>query len=76
MSYLFYKHYLQSTAPSHGGGASSAKPAVVHATKDHRKRDTEDRERRIDAELAASMPASDSPSWTLGGSIVSKHQHH
>lgn len=74
MSYLFYKHYLQTQAvpPDLGGGSGQATP------KSAKPRTHEEfihnRERCIDDELAASMPASDPPSWTLGGSTISKRK--
>jgi hypothetical protein len=77
MSYLFYKHYLQnpSVPPSGGGGnpTTSSLPSAKVSS-----RHIEDCEHRMDEELAASMPCSDAPSWTLGGSVISqrRHPHH
>lgn len=80
MSYLFYKHYLHtSIAPRSGGGAGSkqpvspsSKPLSGFGSQDV---DIEECERRIDEELAASFPASDPPSWTLGIPTAS-HRYH
>jgi hypothetical protein len=36
---------------------------------------TEERERLMDEELDDTFPASDPPSWTMGGSIVSTLRH-
>jgi hypothetical protein len=36
---------------------------------------TEERERLMDEELDDTFPASDPPSWTMGGSVVSTLRH-
>lgn len=75
MSYLFYKHYLQShIVPSDARGAPGH-AAHERGNQPSSKQFIEDRERCIDEELSASMPASDPPSWTLGGSAISKRRH-
>ncbi|MBU6421219.1 MAG: hypothetical protein KGQ62_03970 [Gammaproteobacteria bacterium] len=77
MSYLFYKHYLRNcVAPVTGGGTPPRARPAAPASPPARKIAVDKCERMIDDELAASMPASDPPSWTLGGSLVSKHQSH
>jgi len=75
MSYLFYKHYLQThiVPPTHTGSHPQNSPSP--SEKVANQNNIEECERRIDAELAASMPASDAPSWTLGGSLISKRRH-
>lgn len=79
MSYLFYTHYLQTYIMPPGAAGDSGKAVHTRGAEsdadDKAKRYTDDCERRIDEELAASMPASDPPSWTLGGSTISKRRH-
>lgn len=76
MSYLFYKNYLHtSVVPVGNGGTPTGKPSAP-ASKPARKRSVEECERLIDDELAGSFPASDPPSWTLGGSIASQRRLH
>ena len=40
-----------------------------------REKADEERERLLDEELDDTFPASDPPSWTMGGSIVSTWRH-
>lgn len=75
MSYLFYKHYLHSFALPPGAGGTPPAKAPEPAKKLARERSAEECERLIDDELATSMPASDAPSWTLGGSLASRRHH-
>lgn len=76
MSYLFYKHYLRSpAAPSRGGRTPKARPSAP-ASPPARKLSIEECERMIDEQLAGSFPASDPPSWTLGGSVASIQRPH
>jgi len=76
MSYLFYKHYLHkhaiplATVDTQSTGDHS--PSTIDSTS----RSTDECERMIDAELEGTFPASDPPSWTMGGSVVSKHHRH
>lgn len=45
------------------GAQTAAKPAI------------DERERLLDEELEDTFPASDPPSWTMGGSVVSTLPH-
>lgn len=75
MSYLFYKHYLRSQAEPAGRGGLPPSRRSLPASKPTRSRTREDCERLLDEELAGSFPASDPPSWTLGGSLASQRRH-
>jgi hypothetical protein len=76
MSYLFFKHYLgthmvkQDMADTHSGNPD---PQELDNTSS---RTVEGRERMIDTELDGTFPASDPPSWTMGGSLVSQYRKH
>lgn len=76
MSYLFYKHYLNQAGkqPTNSGVTpKKTRRRVTHAV---RREKAKDYERMIDEELAGTFPASDPPSWTMGGSILGAHGHH
>lgn len=76
VAYLPYKRHLRSFAlPTGTGGTPPPKPPAS-SVKPARTPSPEDCERMIDDELAGSFPASDPPSWTLGGSIASQRQLH
>jgi hypothetical protein len=45
------------------------------ATQAARESPAEERERLLDEELDDTFPASDPPSWTMGGSVVSTLRH-
>lgn len=66
VSYLFYKHYLQTHIAPHTAAGVSSQPSESPATKDPAGQHIAECERRIDAELDGTFPASDPPSWTLG----------
>jgi len=74
MSYLFYKHYLHTymTPP-----ATADTRSIVHglqATHAAVSQVIDECEKMIDMELDGAFPASDPPSWTMGGSVVSKRR--
>ena len=75
MSYLFYTHYLQNHIVPPDAPSTPRKTANQHKNGHSDEQFIENRERCIDEELAASMPASDPPSWTMGGSAISKRRH-
>ena len=76
MSNLIYKHYLRSPAPPSRGGGTPKSRRSAPASSPARKPSLEECERMIDEQLDGSFPASDPPSWTLGGSIASTHRPH
>lgn len=76
MSYLFYKHYLSKTDQPAVNPRSGEKQPVKRVTRTARREKARDYETMIDEELAGTFPASDPPSWTLGGSILGAHVHH
>ncbi|MGH8396766.1 MAG: hypothetical protein ACRETA_00785 [Gammaproteobacteria bacterium] len=76
MSYLFYKHYLLTHKVPPDRATANPKGHRPGALKDALDEATDKRERMIDRQLDATFPASDPPSWTLGGSLVSQHNLH
>lgn len=76
MTYLFYKHYLRSYILPPDAADNPKPPADKVTGKRSDEQFIAERERRIDAELSASMPASDPPSWTLGGSCIGQRRRH
>lgn len=76
MSYLFYKHYLSQADKQPANFGTSPKKTGKRVTTAARKEKVRDYETMIDEELAGTFPASDPPSWTLGGSILGAHGHH
>lgn len=76
MSYLFYKQYLSQAGKQLASPRSSRKQPAKRVTNAARKEKARDYENMIDEELAGTFPASDPPSWTLGGSILGAHAHH
>ncbi len=73
MSYLFYKHYLHTHVMPPAKGVTQSAVHRLRTTKDIANEITEECERMIDAELDGTFPASDTPSWTMAGSVVSNH---
>ncbi len=76
MSYQFYKHYLQQSATHRGSAGTTDTIKPTRERQDLTGPDVEARERYIDDVLDASFPASDPPSWTMGGSRHHKHAKH
>ncbi|HEX5489382.1 MAG TPA: hypothetical protein VFX04_09605 [Rhodanobacteraceae bacterium] len=59
------------------GNESGNRPPRTPQPETQSGRDTsaEERERLLDEELTDTFPASDPPSWTMGGSVVSTRRH-
>jgi hypothetical protein len=59
------------------GGKHRRAPPPAKTAKARPGRETSDqaRERLLDEELDDTFPASDPPSWTMGGSVVSTRRH-
>jgi hypothetical protein len=58
--------------PSSGGERRLVRPPMDRAGTQNA---VEERERLLDEELDDTFPASDPPSWTMGGSVVSSLRH-
>ena len=58
-----------------GGGRRSRPQMDNPGVRVARETPAEERERLLDEELDDTFPASDPPSWTLGGSVVSRLRH-
>jgi len=75
ISYLFYKHYLRThiIPPATDDARSTVQCSQVRQTaKAVASTIIDECEKMIDMELDGTFPASDPPSWTMGGSVVSK----